>query len=265
MLRKRLVLLLIAMALFGVIGPVWAGGWSVATLDALPAGVVAGEPFTVGFTVRQHGVRLVYDLTPSVTASLSPTGKRIVFGALEDEPGHYTVELTLPTAGTWHWSIDAFGPGQPMPPLEVVSADQAAAAAEAAGVAETLSPAELAELGAALYVAKGCFVCHQHNGVAVDAYASINSGPNLTLYRGEPDFLRAWLADPAALKQDTPMPALGLDEGEIAALIAFLNQPDQTPDASAVLAPCGEHAVGLNPIRGWLGWLSSEGAACRQG
>jgi ABC-type sugar transport system substrate-binding protein len=32
-----------------------AGGWAVITLDDLPRQIVAKQPFTIGFTVRQHG------------------------------------------------------------------------------------------------------------------------------------------------------------------------------------------------------------------
>src|SRR5688572_22466504 len=47
--------------------PVFSGGWAVITLDELPTDVVAGEPLTIGFTVRQHGIRPMDGLDPTVT------------------------------------------------------------------------------------------------------------------------------------------------------------------------------------------------------
>ncbi len=47
--------------------------------------------------------------------------------------------------------------------------------------------------------------------------------PNLTSYANDPDFLRRWLRDPAAVKPRTTMPNLDLSDAELADLIAFLN------------------------------------------
>jgi len=43
-----------------------AGGWVVVTLEALPTGLRPDQEFTVGFWVRQHGVRPVDGLHPVV-------------------------------------------------------------------------------------------------------------------------------------------------------------------------------------------------------
>ena len=96
-----------------------------------------------------------------------------------------------------------------------------------AGGAGTLAP-PAAERGKALFVAKGCAACHVHGRVAgktgefSGAYGSEGT-PNLTVYTNDPDFLRRWLRDPAAVKPRTTMPNLGLSDAEIAELIAFLN------------------------------------------
>jgi mono/diheme cytochrome c family protein len=92
------------------------------------------------------------------------------------------------------------------------------------------SPADLgpeaspADLGQALFLAKGCVVCHSH-GAVLDArkdFADFNVGPNLSKVSRSPDYVRVWLKDPPALKPDTQMPNLGLSSEEIEALIAFL-------------------------------------------
>jgi mono/diheme cytochrome c family protein len=81
-----------------------------------------------------------------------------------------------------------------------------------------------ADLGQALFLAKGCVVCHSH-GAVLDArkdFADFNVGPNLSKVSRSPDYVRVWLKDPPALKPDTQMPNLGLSSEEIEALIAFL-------------------------------------------
>lgn len=78
----------------------------------------------------------------------------------------------------------------------------------------------VAELGRALFVAKGCVSCHIRAGVTSDF--STGMGPNLTGLKADPDYLRRWLADPKAVKPNTQMPTLGLSSAEIDALIAFL-------------------------------------------
>jgi hypothetical protein len=118
--RSRTLLLFAILLLLLIPVPALAGGWAVITLDELPSGAMAGEPLTVGFTVRQHGRTLMTGLYPKVTASLGE--ENLVFPAeAEGEPGHYTATLTLPTAGDWQWGIEAFTMTQPMPTLSVVA------------------------------------------------------------------------------------------------------------------------------------------------
>jgi mono/diheme cytochrome c family protein len=124
--RSRISLLLAVLLLLLATIPAFAGGWAVITLDELPSGAAAGEPLTIGFTVRQHGRTLMVGLSPKVTAALS--GETLVFPAqAEGGPGHYTATLTLPKEGDWHWGIEAFTMYQPMPVLKVAAAGTAAA------------------------------------------------------------------------------------------------------------------------------------------
>jgi mono/diheme cytochrome c family protein len=78
--------------------------------------------------------------------------------------------------------------------------------------------------GQALFVAKGCIVCHVHDGVPESRDVSASIGPELSTYHNGSDFLRRWLADPAGERPKTGMPDLGLSTEEIEALIGFLNQ-----------------------------------------
>src|SRR5690349_19603785 len=101
--------------------PVFAGGWAVITLDKLPVDVAAGEPLTIGFTVRQHGITLMDGLYPTVTATLPKGDSLTVNGEPDGTPGHYTATLTFPQEGNWEWSIQAFTMHQPMPALHVAA------------------------------------------------------------------------------------------------------------------------------------------------
>jgi cytochrome c2 len=85
----------------------------------------------------------------------------------------------------------------------------------------TVSPAEH---GRALFRNKGCITCHQNDRVQGET-GIFEIGPNLTAYQNDPEFLRAWLENPRAIKPETPMPDLGLTPAEIEDLIAFLNEP----------------------------------------
>lgn len=121
--RSALLLVLIFMFAFAI--PVFAGGWAVITLDEIPAGVVAGEPYTIGFTVLQHGKTPMAGLSPTVTARMEK-GDMLTFGAEpEGKPGHYMAALTFPTGGQWEWSIQAFTMDMKMPALNVSAAGAA--------------------------------------------------------------------------------------------------------------------------------------------
>ena len=101
--------------------PAFAGGWAVITLDELPSDIVAGEPLTIGFTVRQHGITPMNGLDPTVTAALLKDEQFVVQAESDGKHGHYTAVLTFPQAGDWSWSIQAFTMDQPMPALTVAA------------------------------------------------------------------------------------------------------------------------------------------------
>ncbi|MCI0393869.1 MAG: c-type cytochrome [Chloroflexi bacterium] len=95
----------------------------------------------------------------------------------------------------------------------------------------TAAPDSLAGRGQALFMAKGCPTCHRHEAIArqVEGFAFNDVGaPDLTNYQGDPEFLRTWLKDPAAVRPGTFMPNLGLSQEEIEALIAFLTENEES-------------------------------------
>lgn len=129
LLRQLGVALSGMLAAMALLGSAHAGGWSLTVLDsggaldptANEAGITTGAPFTIGFTVLQHGKTPVDGLTPRITAT-SATGETVSFnGQADGKPGHYVATLTLPTAGSWNWQIDAFGPPTVMAPIVVTS------------------------------------------------------------------------------------------------------------------------------------------------
>ncbi|HET7089061.1 MAG TPA: c-type cytochrome [Anaerolineae bacterium] len=263
MLRLSILkLLLVIIVVLAIAAPARAGGWAVVTLDQLPAQVVAGEPLTIGFMVRQHGRTPVDGLTPRVTATRAGINESFTVTAKpQGDIGHYAAALAFPGTGTWNWTIDAFGFAQPMPPLTVVAAASSSsagagassplvsmrtrsrwalalvavaalvsvtgfvpAAGEGARVAPLVGQPISSEFGQALFVAKGCVVCHQHEAVreARKEFAGFSVGPNLTQRELGPEYLRRWLKDPSAIKPRTEMPTLDLSDDEIEALVAFL-------------------------------------------
>lgn len=82
-----------------------------------------------------------------------------------------------------------------------------------------------AAYGQVLFQAKGCVVCHDHaEGREGYTGQQSNIGPDLTNTRLPADYIREWLADPAALKPKTVMPDLELSKAEIEVLAEFLTQ-----------------------------------------
>ena len=302
-LLKRAWVILLALA-WAV--PAYAGGWAVVTVDELPAQITAGQPFTIGFVVRQHGQTLRADLTPILR--FDRIGARETFTALarpQGQAGHYAAAIMFPAAGEWNWQIDIEQAGmltQPMPALAVdapaapiVSSQVVNARANwlpfyvvsmiqeliaAARGSQLPAPQAAAftpeQIGWNLFLAKGCVMCHEHSATR-DAWAdfgSVNIGPNLTTVQRDPDYLRAWLKDPSALKPGTQMPTLGLTDGEIDSLVAFLTANEQDATLAAGQAcpitpalderPPDKHLADWSPQGRWFKspdgkiWVAAE-------
>ena len=117
-------------------------------------------------------------------------------------------------------------------------AGQPTGAAVIATAAPTPTP-DPADLGRALFQAKGCTTCHRHAGLSigrVETRAKVDldlgqalGAPDLTHYRPDAEFVRRWLRDPAAVRPQTEMPNLHLSDEEIEALLAFLQASSPPP------------------------------------
>jgi hypothetical protein len=98
-------LLLVGLSLTGVS----AGGWATINADATnPPQPNAGETFTFGFTVLQHGVTPAgWVETPTFVGINTVTGERVEAQATgQGADGHFVATVTLPSAGFWTWQVD---------------------------------------------------------------------------------------------------------------------------------------------------------------
>jgi len=185
------------------------GGWAVITVEDLPDYVVAGQPVTLTFSVRQHGVTLLSGLKGRVEAEAGRL-EATVAAAPGNAAGRYTATMTFPQAGEWTITIHSgFGDSKlALVPLQAVEP----------GTGPSL-PLPETERGRRLFVAKGCTTCHRPGG----------AGPDLSGRTYPPDYLRQFLANPAVAARSGPvqMPNLNLKQPEIAALVAFINTERQ--------------------------------------
>lgn len=126
-----------------------AGGWAVVSLDSLPAEPRAGQTLSLGLMVRQHGQTPVDSfygmgepIKPYLTARNRDTGESIRAEARKEGPvGHFVVEVTFPSAGTWEWAITPPPfEGTKFEPLTVWPALAAAAEPSTADVATSSAP-----------------------------------------------------------------------------------------------------------------------------
>lgn len=200
-------------------GFVAMGGWAVVTVKDLPEYFVAGQQYTIEFTVRQHGRTLLSDLEPQLLVNTAQRrlGGLLGGGAEQRIParnrgnGAYAVTFTAPAtrAGQVYLTIKSgFGASDlRLYPAPVIAAGAALP-----------SPLALADRGRTLFVAKGCNACHSNIDL-VDRpdNQSLTVGPEL----GGRHLAREYVIQ----KLKTPsekMPSLGLSDAEATAIAAFL-------------------------------------------
>jgi mono/diheme cytochrome c family protein len=194
------------------------GGWAVVTINDLPEYLTVGQPVRIAFAVRQHGMTLMSEVHPEITAT---DGKVTVRGTnpTSSAAGRFAGNLVVPHEGKWIITVNS-GWGKSAATLYPVPAI-------AAGAAPPI-PTPAPERGQRLFVAKGCVTCHVHGSVEGSGFVKV--GPELTPKRYVADYLSRFLADPSI--QQTPglqakMPNLELKPAEISALVAFINSDKQ--------------------------------------
>ena len=200
-------------AVFAMVTALYAGGWAIITVNQLPDYAVAGKPLTLTFTVRQHGVTLLSDLHPTVSATSTTANGTPIKSAVSrgNAPGEYTTTLKFPQAGEWTINIDSgFNSNAvKMPVIKVIASG-------------TPAPAPFSPMtrGVRLFTAKGCVGCHRH--IEVNPERTIDARFDLSGRRFPPEYLTKFLADPSIKTMD--MPNLNLKSDEIDALAAFISK-----------------------------------------
>mgnify|MGYP000845688463 CR=1 FL=1 len=151
--KRASVVVVVGLLLLATATAVLAGGWAVVTLDSPPGEIHAGEPWTVGFTVLQHGQTPVHNLGPGnpvepLLIATNADGRRVEAQATPtDEIGHFVAEVTFPTEGAWEWTIhpNPLAGETLFEPLTVMAAlpaaEEAAVAAQPAATAAAGSDA----------------------------------------------------------------------------------------------------------------------------
>jgi hypothetical protein len=164
-LRRRGILLPPLAALAAALtfaGAALAGGSATATLDGgSPPSPNAGEKTTIGFTLLQHGVTPISWEQVTLIGSNAETGDSVVAEARpEGKTGHYAVDVTFPSAGTWTWRLETANlimQHSTFPALTVGAGSAAAAPSSAASGANGIDPV-LAMAGLVLAFLAGAFV-----------------------------------------------------------------------------------------------------------
>ena len=194
------------------------GGWAIVTVETLPDHLNAGRAIPIDFTVRQHGVTLMDDLSPRVLVTMKGESS-VVYARPTSHKGTYRAEIT--PKGSAPASVDirtGFGDANlALLPIPVL-------AAGATPVKQALH-----ERGRDLFVAKGCVSCHTHSAVKAGKSAEFLKAPDLTTVRYTPEYLRAFITDPTIKTPTMPlrMPALGLKPDELNAVVSFLTTTEK--------------------------------------
>lgn len=198
-----------------------SGGWAVTTVHELPTHLVASQPQTITFTVRQHGESLVRGRDAWVTVRMAGRLSRSqrVDAVPTRNPGEYTATVTPDAAGraTLQLHGDSRFEDVSLRPLAVVAPGAPAPAIAAY------------ERGRDLFVAKGCVTCHwKGDDPEMTERRSVRVGPDLGRRRFEADWLTLKISDPAVNRvrfgEYALMPKLELTSEEVGALVSYLNQ-----------------------------------------
>ncbi len=100
--------------------------------------------------------------------------------------------------------------------------------------------AELAEYGGKLYVDKyGCDGCHSIGGEG----GKVGPALDRAGFRLNGTWIYRWLKNPQAMKKDTRMPALGLDDGDAKAVTMYLGTLNASKDTSPTDESMNESAA----------------------
>jgi hypothetical protein len=104
MLRAIGSTLIAALAFVALAVPAAAGGWAVTTFDQLPPDFHAGQPYALGYTIRQHG-KTPIRVESTLIRITGDHGTATFPGAADGPVGHYVATVTFPAAGAYTWQV----------------------------------------------------------------------------------------------------------------------------------------------------------------
>ena len=208
---KRLVIGVIV----AVVAGFTFGGYAVVSVAKIPDGWTTGKPLQLSWQTKQHGIRALYGLKPTIEAR---SGSQVIEGKTwefeEQGTKGYRGTLTFPSAGDWQVTIvSGFMRSKAvLVPFKVVDA------------LKDVPVLSEAERGRRLFASQGCVTCHTHRDVGIVGELS-TYGPDLTGRQFPADYLAKFLQNPS-VKPPTDgkqMPNLYLKDKDITPLIAFIN------------------------------------------
>ena len=81
------------------------GGWAIVTVENPPENLTVGVPYTLEYSVRQHGIEVHSGLKGYVEAR---NGGRVVrVDASDASKGKYKATVTVPAAGMWTITVQS--------------------------------------------------------------------------------------------------------------------------------------------------------------
>jgi len=197
-----------------------AGGWAVITVQDLSDYAEAGKPIDLSYMVRQHGhtpLDLLHGSIEATSGRLTATGTVSPGG----KPGLYAASITLPSAGEWSITIRSGFANSNVTLVALTAAERGGSLTRPLGDADR---------GRRLFVAKGCVTCHEQ----------IDVGPHLAGRRFDVAYISGFIAAPPSTPSrpgGSLMPNLGLQQREIASIVAYLNSDRQATDGSRSQSP----------------------------
>ena len=104
--RACTAVLAILLGLLAFSPVVSAGGWAVTTVDGVPNEIIAGETYTVTYSILQHGQHPVSVNRTFLRITSEETGTYFVIPAEElPTEGSYSADIVFPEAGDWSWEV----------------------------------------------------------------------------------------------------------------------------------------------------------------
>jgi hypothetical protein len=102
---RRLLMLLVPLALLIAAAPAYGGGFATVGLSSTPTGIAPRQPWDVDLTVLQHGRTPVEGVTPIVYIRTDDTTKAFT-ARPTGKPGVYHVRVVFPKAGRWSYEVN---------------------------------------------------------------------------------------------------------------------------------------------------------------